>query len=156
MNTAIEQHGSQFEEVPDFGIDLGMGEFNINAAFQEAITGVVSDTELILEEKIRRMEAIVSEGTSEIYRDFVDFRQMAAQIKMICSHDHLLYQSVQGNYSLSGFIESYEIDSKHHHSDGPYHKHEHQDDDDSTEDEDDSKISKKKKRKYQGWFKQRS
>ncbi len=148
MNT-LEQ-APRFEEMPDFGLEaFGMSEdFDINAAFQEAIQGVASDTELALEEKVRRMEVIVSEGTSEVYRDFVDFRQMAAQMEMMCSHDHAFNQSMQGNDTLSGFMDSHKADDGHGH--GSDKTHNHKDDD---EYEIDPKTGKKKKKKlYKGWL----
>lgn len=115
--SALEQ-APRFEEVPDFGMGLDMGEFDINAAFQEAIQVVASDTELALEEKVRRMEVIISEGTSEVYRDFVSFGQMAAQMEMICNHDHELNQSMQGNDMHSSFLNSHRPDEGHGHHDG--------------------------------------
>ncbi len=129
----------RFEDVPDFGMECAMGEFDINAAFQEAVTGVVGDVELALEEKVRRMESIVSEGTSEVYRNFVDFRAMAAQMKMLCSHDHALSQSIQGSEMLSSFLDSYKADDGHNHTD----------DDKSIDDEYeiDPKTGKKTKKK---------
>lgn len=124
----------RFEETPDFGMELAMGEFDINAAFQEAMQGVAGDTELALEEKVRRMEAIVSEGTSDVYRDFVDFRAMASQMEMMCNHDHALHQSMQNSETLSGFMDSH-TDDGHDHGDI------------------DSKTGKKtKKKKRSSWF----
>lgn len=151
MNTL--EHAPRFEEMPDFGMEaFGMSEdFDINAAFQEAIQGVASGTELALEEKVRRMEVIVSEGTSEVYRDFVDFRQMAVQMEMMCSHDHALNQSMQDNDTLSGFMDSHKADDGHGHGDSLYGKHNHKKDDD--EHEIDPKTGKKsKKKKRRGWF----
>lgn len=149
---ALEQ-APRFEEMPDFGMEaFGMSEdFDINAAFQEAIAGVASDTELALEEKVRRMEVIVSEGTSEVYRDFVDFRSMAAQMEMMCNHDHALNQSMQGNDTLSGFMDSHKADDGHNHGDSLHGKHNHKKDDDEYEI--DPKTGKKtKKKKRSGWF----
>ena len=141
MNT-LEQ-APRFEEMPDFGMEsFGMTEeFDINAAFQEAIVGVASDTELALEEKVRRMEVIVSEGTSEVYRDFVDFRQMAAQIEMMCNHDHILSQSMQSNDTLSNFMDSHNADDGHN----------HKNDDEYEVDPKTGKKTKKKKKKRHGW-----
>lgn len=148
MNT-LEQ-APRFEKTPDFGMELDMGEFDINAAFQEAITGVASDAELALEEKVRRMEVIVSEGTSEVYRNFVDFRQMAAQMQMMCTHDHALNKSMTGSDVLSSFMDS-NLDDGHGHGDSLHSKHNHNKDDD--DDEIDPKTGKKKKKKsYKGWL----
>jgi hypothetical protein len=151
MNT-LEQ-APRFEEMPDFGMEaFGMSEdFDINAAFQEAIQGVVGDAELALEEKVRRMEVIVREGTSEVYRDFVDFRQMASQMEIMCNHDHALNLSLQGNDTLSGFMDSYKADDGHNHSGGLHSKHNHKKNDDEYEI--DPKTGKKtKKKKLRGWF----
>jgi len=141
------------DEKPDFGMEaFGMSEdFDINAAFQEAIQGVASDAELALEEKVRRMEVIVSEGTSEVYRDFVDFRQVAAQMEMMCNHDHAFNQSIQGNDTLSGFMDTHKADDGHNHGDSLHGKRNHKEDDDEYEvDPRTGKKTKKKKRR--GWF----
>lgn len=148
MNT-LEQT-PQFEKMPDFGMELDVGEFDINAAFQDTIQGVASDTELALEEKVRRMEVIVNEGTSEVYRDFVDFRAMAVQMEMMCNHDHALNQSMRGSDTLSGFMDSHRSDDGHNHGESLHGKHNHKDDD---EYEIDPKTGKKtKKKKKHGWF----
>lgn len=142
---------NRFEDMPDFGMEIfGMNEeFDINAAFQEAIQGVASDTELALEEKVRRMEVIVSESNSEVYREFLDFRQIAAQMEMMCSHDHALSQSMQNNGTLSGFMDSHKKDDGHDHSDNLHEPH----DKDSDEYEIDPKTGKKtKKKKKYSWF----
>ena len=151
MNT-LEQ-APRSDEKPDFGMEaFGMSEdFDINAAFQEAIQGVASDAELALEEKVRRMEVIVSEGTSEVYRDFVDFRQVAAQMEMMCNHDHAFNQSIQGNDTLSGFMDTHKADDGHNHGDSLHGKRNHKEDDDEYEvDPRTGKKTKKKKRR--GWF----
>lgn len=127
-----------FEASPDFGIEFDMGDFDINAAFQEAIAGVATDQELALDEKVRRMEVIVSEGTSDVYRDFVDFRAMAAQMEMMCSHDHQLHESVQGNRLVSSFLDNHKSnDDDNHGSEAKKHKKE---------------TDKKKKKKGWGWL----
>jgi hypothetical protein len=140
MNTS--EQASCFNEVPDFGMELGMDDFDINAAFQAAIQGIASDTELALEEKVRRMEVIVSEGTSEVYRDFVDLRQMAAQMEMMCNHDHAFDQSLQDSDTLSSFMGSHKSDDGHNSGD---------------KSDDEYEISpktgkKKKKKQYRGWL----
>ena len=85
--------------------DLDFGNVDINAAFQEAMFGVASDEELELNEKVRRMEVIVSESNSELYRDFVDFRSLAAQIEFFCNHDHELNEASQSNENLKSFLD---------------------------------------------------
>ncbi len=143
------EQAPHFEEVPDFGMEaFGMNEdFDINAAFQEAVQGVASDTELALEEKVRRMEVIIGEGTSEVYRDFVDFRQIAAQMEMMCAHDHSLEQSMKNNDALSGFMDTHKSDDEHSSLHG---KHKHKDDDEYETDPKTGRKSKKKKRR--SWF----
>lgn len=144
MNS-LEQE-TRFDEMPDFDLGFDMDGFDINTAFQEAMTGVVTDAELALEEKVRRMEVIVSEGSSDVYRDFVDFRMMATQIEMMCSHDHVLSQSLQNSTTLSGFMDSHKNDDGHNHSESLHDRLEHK-----HEDEKDPKKSKKKKKRT-GWF----
>lgn len=143
MNS-LEQ-APRFEEVPDFGMELDMGGFDINAAFQEAIQGIASDTELALEERVHRMEVILSEGESEMYRDFVDFRQIAAQMEMMCSHDHALNQSMESSDILSGFMDRHKANDGHDHG-SDNHK-------DDSDDEIDPKTGKKtKKKRRSGWL----
>lgn len=136
------EQGSRYEEMPDFGLEaFGIGkDFDINAAFQEAMQGVASDTDIALEEKVQRMEVIIREGTSEVYRDYVDFRQMATQMAIMCSHDHVLGQSMKSNETLLGFLDSHKADHGHNHDDSLHEKH-------------DSKTNKKtKKKKRTSWF----
>lgn len=142
----LGEAASLHEEMYDLNLGFDLGEFDINAAFQEALYGVVSDEELALEEKVRRMEVIVQEGTSDIYRDFVDFRQMAAQMQMMCNHDHEMSQSMQGNDTLFGFMDRHTSYDGHNHSDETHNDHSHKEEDDT-----DSKTGKKKK-KRRGWF----
>lgn len=147
----IEQAPS-LEDASVFGIDLSMGDFDINAAFQEAIAGVASDSELALDEKVRRMEVIVTEGMSAVYRDFVDFKQMAAQMEMVCNHSHGLSQMMQGNEILSGITNKFsEGEHDHEHNDVAHEQHEHDPEDD--DDEIGPKTGKKtKKKKQRSWF----
>ncbi|MGC1176437.1 MAG: hypothetical protein WA843_00025 [Candidatus Saccharimonadales bacterium] len=140
----------QAEQIPDFGMetfDIGaMGaDFDINVAFQEAMFGVATDKELVLEEKVRRMEVIIGESNSEVYRDFVDFRSMAAQMEMFCNHDHALNQATQGSETLNSFMSSHNDGDVHNHGES-HGKHNKKDDD-----EIDRKTGKKKKKK-RGWF----
>lgn len=147
------EQAPRFEDVPDFGMNaFGMSEaFDINAAFQEAVIGVASDLELELEEKMRRMEVIVHEGTSEIYRDFVDFRQMAAQMQMMCNHDHAFNRSMQENELLSSFMDGHKTNDGHDHDKDSQGRHK-----DEEEYEIDPKTGKKTKRKKKrGWFQAR-
>ena len=130
------------EENAMFGMEL---DFDLNAAFQGAISGVASDADLALDEKIRRMESIINEGTSETYRDFVDFRQIASQMQMICSHDHALGQMMKSNDSLSSILGKHDDNDGHNHS-----SHSHDEDDD--EDDDSDKKKKSKSLKKRGWF----
>lgn len=110
----------QFEQAPNssmetFDFKALEIDFDINAAFQEAMFGVATDQELVLEEKVRRMEVIVTESSSQAYRDFVDFRSIAAQMEMFCNHDHALSQAAQNNVVLSSFTDGYKLDNEHSH-----------------------------------------
>lgn len=129
----IEQE-PHFEQTPELAAQpfMGLDGFDFNAAFQEAMFGVASDAELELEEKVRRMEVIVSEGTSDVYREFVDFRQMAAQMEMMCNHNHALGQSVKANEALSDFMKVHLAHDgvEHSHDDTAQAKHTHEDEDD--------------------------
>lgn len=149
MNTLEQAPRSQ--QMPDFGMEaFGMtGEFDINEAFQEAVHGVATDTELALEEKVRRMEVIISEGESDVYREFVDFRQMASQMEMMCNHDHAFAQSVEGSESLSSFLGEHKPGDEHGHAESS-HKHAHHEDDEYDIDPKTGKKTKKKRRS--GWF----
>ena len=130
------------EENAMFGMEL---DFDLNAAFQGAISGVASDAELALDEKVRRMEVIINEGNSDTYRDFVDFRQIASQMQMICSHDHALGQMMNANDSLSSILGKHDDNDGHNHS-----SHSHDEDEDDDDDSDKKKKSKSSKRR--GWL----
>lgn len=143
MNTLERE--PRFDEMSGLKLelDLGMDGFDINAAFQGAIANVASDQQLALDEKVRRMEVIVSEGTSEVYRDFVDFRTMAAYMAMMCNHDHAFNQSLQGSRALSSFMDNHKVGDGLDHANDSLHSH--------NDDEIDTKTNKKKKKK-RGWF----
>lgn len=135
----------ELEQSPEFGMDMfGSIDFDINAAFQEAVQGVANDDELALDEKIRRMEVIVAEGTSDVYRDFIDFRQMAGQMEMMCMHDHSMSESFNSSETLSDFLSSHKSD-----------RHDHDEEHSSKHDDIDPKTGKKKKKKKTkySWFK---
>lgn len=134
-------------ELPDFSFSFDLGEFDINAAVNGAMSDVASQTELALDEKIRRMEVIVSEGTSDVYRDFVDFRQMAQQMIMMCNHNHALGQSIQGSELLSGFMGAYDTESSHSHVDSLQVEHAANGHDQYEIDPETGKRTKKKKKK---------
>lgn len=126
----------------DFDFSLNIDDFDVNAAFQDALTGVVSDEELALTEKVRRVETIINTGNSEIYRDFIDFRGMASQIEMICNHDHALQGALSSNETVNGFMDT------HHHDSEKTRDHGH----DEHDDDKDKKKKKSKKKKFLGWF----
>ena len=124
----------------DFELDLGL-DFDINAAFEGALSDVQENEELQLEEKIFRMETIVTEANSDIYRDFVDFQSMASQIQMMCDHDHTFASQVETSDTLSNFINPFIKDQDslpHQHQHPTHHKDEY---------EIDPKTGKKKKKK---------
>jgi hypothetical protein len=137
------------EGQPVFNIELfsGGGEFDMNAAFQDAMQGVATDAELTLDEKVQRMEVIVSEGTSDVYRDFVDFQQMAAQMEMFCNHDEVLGQAARESDTLFGFMSSYASDALHDHD-----HHDHNEEKVSKKDEEIDPRTGKKKKKKRGWL----
>jgi hypothetical protein len=125
----------------EFGFEA---DFDINAAFQDALFGVATDEELALDEKVQRMEFILSEGTSDIYRDFVDFRAMAAQMNAACNHDHSLGSAVKGNEMLSSFMDAaLKPEGAGHDHDHEHHQH----DDDDDEDEHPHKKRQKARRR---------
>lgn len=85
---------------------LEMTGFDVDAAFQEATQEVLSNAELAIDEKVRRMEVILSQSASEAYREFVDFRSLAAQMQMACAHDHSFGQAAEGSETLGGFLQA--------------------------------------------------
>lgn len=115
-----------------FALEL---DFDINAAFQEVTTGILSDKMLTLEEKVGRVETLIAEASSETYQAFVDFRAMASQIEMFCNHDHALNESLTQNSTVSGFMDSHK-DYDHNH-----------DSVDNTSEESETKNSKEKSKK---------
>lgn len=112
--------------------------FDIDAAFQEATTGILNDEVMHLEEKIQRVESLLMDASSEAYQSFVDFRSLASQIEMFCSHDHLFNEIASQNPTISGFIDS----SRDHHD----HTHNHSSSKNEHDSKSKSKISKKKKK----------
>jgi hypothetical protein len=125
-------------------VDFGMEDFDINEMFQSALSGVTTDEELALDEKVRRMEVIVSEGTSDVYREFVDFRQMVSQMEMMCAHDHMFDQSVRGSDVLGSLLDTFAEDDGHGHN--SIHSHSHGEDDDAASTKKGKKKTKKKKK----------
>lgn len=138
---------ASFATNPMAEMDFGMEGFDINEMFQEALSGVATDEELALDEKVLRMEMIVSEGTSEVYREFVDFRQLASQMEMMCAHDHALGQSIQGSDTLGSFMGAFAQDDSHDHSPGHTHKNGNEESAKSTK-----KKTKKKKPQSRSWL----
>ena len=141
METLNNQHesvnlDSLFEEM----------DFDVNEAFQIAASNVLSDGELELNEKIGRMETIITEADSDFYREMVDFQALAAQMQMFCNHDHSLAQSMMNNETIFGFMEN-----AHNHNDhGAHTAHDHDHKDDSEKD--DKEKKKKNNKKRLGWF----
>ncbi len=117
-------------------------DFDVNEAFQAAASDVMSSEELELDEKIIKMESIITEADSDFYREMVDFQALAAQMQMFCNHDHSLAESMMNNETIFGFMEKA---NSHEHGPHDGHNHDHEDDD-----EKDGK--KKKKKKKLGWF----
>lgn len=123
-------------------LDFGLEGFNIDAAFQGAMSDIASDAKLALDEKVRRMETVIAQGASDVYRDFVDFRQLAAQVEFFCAHDHALNQAV-GSSELIGAFTSDHGDDSHQHDKG---KHHHDDDEYEIDPKTGKRIRKKKKK----------
>ena len=142
MNT-VEQ-APRLKAMPDFGMEA----FGINEAFQEAYQVIASDAELAVEEKIRRMENIVNEATSEIYRGFVNFRQLTVKMEMSCNDDHTLQQSMNKSDTLSTFMDDHKAEDGHDGHDAHDDKQDHKKDDDEYEID----PITGKKRKKRGWF----
>lgn len=140
-----DSEGTEAEAI--FGDD-----FDINAAFQEAMQEVASSEELALDEKVRRMEVIVAEGTSEVYREFVDFSAMAAQMEMMCSHDHQFNESIQGSEALSGFMNSYKSDARDGNDDVTPGRHSRGEGGGNKAGHKYKTKKKKKKSEWRGWF----
>lgn len=107
------ERAQQYPAMPEPDMEELIGSFDIDAAFQEAVTGIANDDELALDEKVRRMEVIVREGTSDVYRDFVNFRQIAAQMEMMCNHDHAFRQSMETSDTLTSFMSGHKYGDGH-------------------------------------------
>lgn len=114
---------------------LQIGDFDFNAAFNDAIAGVITDEELELAAKITHIELIISQGTSPEYKEFLDFRFMAQSLALQCAHDHALQYALEQNESISSFM-------REHNSDG--HDHDHHEH--GSDEELDTDKSKKKKK----------
>jgi len=134
-----ERNPAMVAGIPEFQME----GFDIDAAFQGAIADVASNEELELNEKITRMENIISESSSEVYRDFVDFHSMAAQMEVMCNHNHVLNSAMESSDTLSSFRTSFADSAEHN------HKHESSNDKVAKEK---SKTKKKKKKMRRGWL----
>ena len=119
--------------------DFGMEGFDVNSAFQQAMSGVITDEELELNDKVSIMEKMITEGSSEAYRNFVDFRSLAGQMEMMCNHDHMFGEAARSNGLLSKFMDS--------HSDDDGHNHDKKQTSSEDEYDIDPKTGKKKKKK---------
>lgn len=85
-------------------LDFGMENFDIDAAFQGAIVDLATDAELLLDEKVLRIERVIEDANSDFYQGFVDLRNMAAQIEIFCNHDHTLQNALESSESVSSFL----------------------------------------------------
>lgn len=132
-------------EFDPFALDIS---FDINAAFQEAAADVLSDEALELEERVSRVQTILSEAQSDTYEAFVDFRMLATQVEMFCNHDHAFRESFSQNSPKETF--SHQLDA---HRD---HHHDHALESKGIKKQNDKKESKKKedrkKKKRKSWF----
>ncbi len=136
---------SRSPEFDPFALDIS---FDINAAFQEAAASVLSDEAIALEERVSRVQTILSEAKSEVYEAFVDFRMLAAQVEMFCNHDHAFRESFSQNSIEDASF--YRFDS---HKD---HRHDHVVESRKTQKRKEKEESKKKKdskkKKCKSWF----
>lgn len=127
---------AEFQNMPDFGLD----DFDFNAAFQESVTNVVTNEELLLEEKIKRIDVIMAEAKSSLYQEFVDFNALAAtaaaQMEHLCGGDDE-HQAAKQSDAASQFAK--EDDHEHHNHD---HEDEHYK----------NKHKDKKKKRRSGWL----
>lgn len=135
---------AELSEFDPFALDIS---FDINTAFQEAAASVLSDEAIALEERVSRIQTILTEAKSDTYEAFVDFRMLAAQVEMFCSHDHAFRESFSQNSPESTSLYRHDPHEDHHHSHKLDHtkaKHE--------EDKGESKKKKDKKKKRKSWF----
>lgn len=128
-------------------INFGMEGFDFDAAFQGAISDVATNEELALDEKVQRMEVIIQEASSELYTGFVDFTNMAAQMEMMCSHDHGLREAIEANETLSGFLDTHKTNNEHTHDPADTRSHVNKD-----KEVDPRTGKKRKKKKAQGFL----
>jgi hypothetical protein len=124
-------------------VEFEFAGFDADEAFQGALLDVMSDEALALNEKVRRTEFILEEASSPAYRDFVDFRSMAAQIEDCSQHNHSLNQALRANESVSSFMDAHD-----HRDESTSHNHSSSNKSENNKDE----KNKKKKKKFRGWF----
>lgn len=99
----IKEEYLQSTDITDFTFEIE--GFDINQAFQVAFSGVISDEELALQDKVLRMEFILAEASNELYHEFIDFRTMAEQVEFFCNHNHDAEQLVHDSEDLSSLID---------------------------------------------------
>lgn len=119
---------------------------DINQAFHEAAHGVMTDKEMALNEKVARIEHIIQEADSDFYREFVDLRSMAAQIEMMCEHDHSLQAALHKSEAATSFIDQHTENSRQDHNDRKRHNKLYK-----QRKEKDKKKQNKKLKKLTGW-----
>lgn len=137
-------------------MDFGLPDFDVNAAVMGAMHDVVSNEELALDEKVRRMELIVSEGMSPVYQEFMNFRELAAFMHGACGAHGELGQAVRGSETLSGFMDNHSSSDGHDHNSAGLNKHEIGDTDQKSDDDDeyetDPKTGRRVKKRHRGWL----
>lgn len=69
-------------------------DMDFDAVFRDALSDVVSDQELLLSEKVQRIETIFSEAESEIYNEFIDLQLLSMQLEYFCNHNHDLEEAL--------------------------------------------------------------
>ena len=79
--------------------------FDVNEAITNAVSGIATDEELALSDKVAQIEAIIEEGeANEEFREFVDFKALVAEMEMICTHDHSLEAAFGQSETISNFM----------------------------------------------------
>jgi hypothetical protein len=116
-------------------------EFDVQAAFMGAVSDIVSNEILSLDEKFARTEFLMGQARSDVYRDLVDVQAIANMAMECASHMH----GQIGAEMFSGLFKPDNHDDAHHHS-----EREGDEDDGET----DKKKSKKKPESSQpiGWL----
>lgn len=132
-----------------FALEL---DFDINAAFQDATEGILTDEVLSLEEKIDKVASLITNASSETYQSFVDFRNIAAQIEMFCNHDHQFNESVAQDTTVSSFLSSFKDHGHDHGNETADHSAHGKKEREKTKESKKKKKKKEAQKKRKSWF----